>query len=84
MYYLYILFSDSKNAYSVGDTSDIEERLKKHYTNHKGFTGKAGDWIVVYSESFTTKQLTFAREREIKAWKSRKRIEKLIGSRHSG
>ena len=68
----------------MGDTSDIEERLKKHNTNHKGFTGKAGDWIVVYSESFTTKQLTFAREREIKAWKSRKRIEKLIGSQHSG
>jgi len=48
----------------------------------KGFTGSGSDWKVVYSEAFSTKDLAYAREREVKKWKSRKLIEKLAGSEH--
>jgi predicted GIY-YIG superfamily endonuclease len=38
---------------------------------------------MAYTESFVTKELAYVREREVKAWKSRIRIEKLIaGSEH--
>ena len=67
----YILFSTSANKYYVGHTTEaIEERLRKHNTNHKGFTGKLNDWIVVFTENFPSKQLAYAREREVKNWKS--------------
>jgi putative endonuclease len=56
----------------------MEERLRKHNTNHKGFTGKTNDWIIVYTEGFSTKDQAYACEREVKKWKSRKRIEDLI------
>jgi len=56
----------------------MQERLRRHNSNHKGFTGKVGDWVIVYSEGFAEKPLAMKREREIKGWKSRERIEKLI------
>ena len=64
----------------MGFTGDlIEERIRKHNSNHKGYTGNMGDWELVYSEVFTEKSLAMKREKEIKKWKSRKSIEKLIG-----
>ena len=77
-YYFYILYSKQINKFYTGYTNNLEERLRKHNSNHKGFTGKANDWIIVYFEEFDNKTDAYAREREIKKWKSRKRIEKLI------
>ena len=80
-FHLYILHSGNRHKFYVGHTGDaIEERVKKHNSNHKGFTGGAGDWKVVYTECYETKTAAYAREREIKAWKSRKRIEFLVAS----
>ena len=83
MYTFYILFSPSLNKYYIGYTSEsIDERLRKHNSNHKGFTGGQGDWKVAYSEILQTKKEAFRRERQVKNWKSRKLIEKLINSEH--
>ena len=81
MYQVYILYSEIKNRFYIGFTSDIlAERIRRHNSNHQGFTGKTGDWKLVYSEKFETKESAIKREKEIKMWKSRKMIEKLIGS----
>ena len=56
----------------------VEERLKKHLTDHNGFTGKAKDWKIVYSELLPDKRQALLREKKIKSWKSRTMIEKLI------
>jgi putative endonuclease len=80
----YILYSKDVDKYYVGHTCDsMEERLKKHNTKHKGFTGNAF-WSVVYTECFPGKAEALTRELQIKGWKSRKRIEALIkaGSEH--
>ncbi|WP_317900125.1 GIY-YIG nuclease family protein [Aurantibacillus circumpalustris] len=79
MYYTYILYSISKNKYYVGCTGDLlEERIRKHNSNHKGFTGGIGDWTLKYFEEFFTKEEALKREKQIKNWKSRKLIEKFI------
>jgi len=81
MFHVYILYSAIKDRYYVGFTSDIlSERIRRHNSNHAGFTGKTGDWILVYSEKFNNKDYAMKREMEIKAWKSRKLIQKLINS----
>ncbi len=75
----YILFSASRNAFYVGHTcDDLSERLRKHNSNHKGFTGVNVDWKVVYFESFPDKSTAYKREREVKSWKSRKKLMELI------
>ena len=78
-YFVYILFSEQRDKYYIGFTSDtLENRLRKHNSNHKGFTGKTGDWSLYYSEMHDTKEAAYKREREVKAWKSRKKIEALM------
>ena len=77
-YHFYILFSDKADKYYIGHTSQLEERLRKHNSNHKGFTGKYNDWKVVYTEAFETKSDAYARERQVKNWKNRSRITELI------
>jgi len=80
---LYIIYSSLKDRYYIGHTGEeLAERLRKHNSNHRGFTGRIGDWTIVYSEDYDSKSDAYKRELEIKSWKSRKRIEKLIGSDH--
>ena len=77
-FHFYILHSITLDTYYIGHTSGLNERLRKHNSNHKGFTGKANDWYVVYTENYVTKEAAYFRERQVKKWKSRKRIKEMI------
>ena len=81
MYYFYILHSARIDNYYIGHTNDIKERIRKHNSNHKGFTGKANDWSLVHKEQYNNKSDAYKRERIVKAWKNRNRIEALINSK---
>ena len=78
MYFVYILFSISRNKCYVGSSSDVATRLLKHNTNQQGFTGTTDDWEIKHQKEFSTKQEASKRERQIKSWKSWLMIEKLI------
>ena len=77
-FFVYILFSDKLNRFYIGSCQDIEIRLKEHLWKHTGFTAKAKDWKLVYSEQQPSKSLALQREKKIKNWKSRIMIMKLI------
>ena len=63
----YIIYSESLSKHYTGSTSVIlEERLKKHNSNHSGYTGKSDDWKVVYSAEFESVQESRTLERKIK------------------
>ena len=79
MFHVYILFSISQDTYYVGYTSMVlVERLRRHLSAHKGFTARAKDWEIVYSELFDEKSFAISREQEIKKWKSKTKIVELI------
>ena len=79
MAYFYILYSVVLDRYYVGHTTEtLEERLRKHLSAHARWTARAKDWRVVYSEALRTKSEAYRREREVKGWKSRTRIEELL------
>ena len=81
----YILYSNQLNKYYIGSTdADLMGRLAKHLSNHKGFTGKAKDWKIAYVEDFKTLGEARRRELQIKRWKSRMMIEKLVGNEQKG
>jgi len=84
MYHFYIIYSPKLNKYYYGHTSSLVDRIKKHNSNHKGWTGKANDWKYVYTEVFESKELAYSRELQIKSWKNRTRIESLINTRSDG
>jgi putative endonuclease len=80
-YIVYILFSESKNRFYIGFTSNLEERIIRHNQKSKGFTGNVNDWKVVYIENYNTKAEAQERELKIKSWKSRVKIQALISKK---
>ncbi len=79
MCFCYILYSKTLNKFYVGHSCEtLQERLKKHLSDHKGFTSKAKDWEIIYFEEFNSKSYAYRRELEIKSWKSSSKIQKLI------
>ena len=80
-YYTYILFSESRNRYYVGYTSNISNRLIKHNAGNSPSTKSGRPWKLVYFEEFDSKSVAIKRENEIKRWKSRHRIKMLIEGR---
>jgi putative endonuclease len=77
-YYVYILYSLSKDRYYVGYTHEIITRLFKHNAGATPSTRPGIPWKMVYSETFENKRDAIIRESEIKNRKSRLFIEKLI------
>ena len=79
MAWVYILYSTLLDKYYIGHTEmRPEERLKRHVTNHGGFTARAKDWAIVYRREYSTKSEAFAEERRMKNLKSRVMIERMI------
>ncbi|ADY53077.1 Excinuclease ABC C subunit domain protein [Pseudopedobacter saltans DSM 12145] len=78
VYIVYILYSSSLDKYYVGYTSDLEDRIRKHNSNHRGFTGKGNhDWELKWQE-YELKRDAMKREKQPKNWKSRQLLEQLI------
>ena len=77
----YILFSTVLDRYYIGHTTEpMYERLRKHLAAHRGWTSRAKDWRIVFREEHSDKSSAYRRELQVKAWKSRERLEALISS----
>ncbi|MEP6673628.1 MAG: GIY-YIG nuclease family protein [Ferruginibacter sp.] len=75
----FTFYSQTLTKYYIGFTAtDIQSRLSKHLSNDKGFTAKAKDWIVAYTELYADKKAAMQREKQLKNWKSSERIRELI------
>lgn len=75
---VYILFSELKNRFYIGFTSNLAERIVRHNQKSKGFTGNVNDWKIVFTEIYEFKEEAQKRELQIKSWKSKIKIQALI------
>ena len=82
-YFVYILYSQSRDRFYTGYTHDISSRLEKHNAGATPSTRPGIPWEMVYTESFQNKHDAIVREREIKDKKSRSFIENMIKSHES-
>jgi putative endonuclease len=83
-YYVYILYSQSKDRYYTGYSHNPDERLIEHNLGATTSTRPGRPWILVYTEKSEDKSSAIKREAEIKRMKSRKYIENLIHQRSVG
>ena len=83
-YYVYILYSQSRDRYYIGYTHNPQERLQEHNLGATSSTRPGRPWILVYTEEYGNKVEAIRREREIKKMKSKKYIESMINSRTVG
>jgi putative endonuclease len=84
MFKFYIVYSKNKDRYFLGVTTDLlQDRVDYLNTTKYGYTSSASDWTLVYFELFKTKEEAHNRKTQVKAWKSRVLIEKLINEQRN-
>jgi putative endonuclease len=74
MFYTYILQSESTNKLYIGQTNNLEARIKRH-NNNKNFTTKnKGHWKIIYSKEFETRSEAMLYEKKLKSIKNKEYI----------
>jgi len=74
MYWVYVLKHTITGKIYIGQTEDLETRLKRHngilITKRKSYTnvnrGK-GEWRIVYKEEYSTREEALRREKYLKS-----------------
>ncbi|MFN3196006.1 MAG: GIY-YIG nuclease family protein [Chlorobiota bacterium] len=64
--YVYILYSESISRYYIGFTNDVKERLRKHNSQHNGYTSKGQLWRIVKTYDVEDKSEAIQLEKKIK------------------
>ena len=77
-YKVYILYSSSKDRYYIGQTNNIEDRIKRHNSGRSKATKYGMPWKLVYTKGFETRSEAMLYEMKLKSEKSREYIEELI------
>lgn len=78
MYYVYILKSVAFGKYYVGCTDNIIRRLQEHNSGASKYTRTFKPWKLVFQEEYKNLSEARKREKQIKSWKKRVSIERLI------
>ncbi len=78
MFYTYILKSLNNNSYYVGSCENVKIRFNLHNKGQVKSTKRYVPWKLIYKEEYKTLSEAMKREIQIKSWKKRAAIEKLI------
>lgn len=84
-YYIYIIRTSSNTLY-IGQTNDLEKRLKEHQTKGSKsakYTRYFSNLELVYSETFTTRKEATQREAQLKKWSKAKKETLILGDKIS-
>jgi len=74
-FYVYIMTNESKTLY-VGVTNNLQRRVYEHKNKMiQGFTSKYNITKVVYFEVFNDIESSIKREKQIKGWLRKKKID---------
>ena len=77
-FYVYIVTNPERTVLYIGVTNNLAQRLIEHYANRglaKTFAGKFYCYNLIYDESFQYINDAIAREKEIKGWSRKKKME---------
>ncbi|PWL32475.1 MAG: hypothetical protein DCO96_02730 [Fluviicola sp. XM-24bin1] len=78
MFYVYILYSQAKDRFYVGQTNNLENRIERHNNGYVKSTKAYRPWMVAYTETFEERAAAVRRETQIKGWKSKSKLKELV------
>ena len=78
MFFTYILESVSTGQLYIGQTNNIEDRLKRHNSGRNKSTKSKAPWILLHQVSFKTRAEAAQLERKLKRWKNPTRVKEWI------
>lgn len=70
-YTVYAIYSNSLDTIYIGQTNNIENRLKSHLAGNSTYTSRAKDWRIFYSENKETRSDALKREKQLKSSRGR-------------
>lgn len=79
MFSVYILQSLLNSRYYIGQTTDVEDRLRRHNGGHTRSTAPHKPWKIAHVEEYTNRTAAILREREIKSFRGGILFKKLLG-----
>ena len=77
-YFVYIIYSASRDSYYVGSCDHMDKRLNDHNKGRSKSTQVGRPWELKYYETYVTRSEARKRESEVKRKKSRKYREWLV------
>ena len=78
MFFLYILKSNLNGSYYVGSCRDVVVRIALHNRGSVKATKRYLPWELVYKEEYESLKEARRRELQVKSWKSRAAINRLL------
>ena len=74
MYYVYLLESEKDRKFYIGQTQNLEERLKYHNTGRSKYTKPFQPWKIAAFKTFSTRSQAMVVEKRFKIIKNREMI----------
>ena len=78
MFTVYAIYSSKIDRFYIGQTSNLERRLLSHREFSVGFTARANDWELIYSERVGTIEEARKREKQLKSGGGRRFLRGLL------
>ena len=81
MYSVYAIFNPKNQKIYIGQSKDLENRLKLHQEKifKNSYTSRFdGEWTLIYKEKFKTRKEAIAREKQLKSYRGREFIKSKI------
>ena len=78
MFIVYILKSLKNGRFYIGQTQDINDRIKRHNSGKVKSTKHYKPWEIVYSEDYQIRSEACKREVQIKSYKGGEAFHKLF------
>ena len=76
MFWLYVLKSSGGKIY-VGQTSNLEIRIRDHNNGNSYWTSRYIGWKLIYSEEYVSRREAMKREKELKTGKGRDELKRI-------
>lgn len=75
-FFVYVIYNEERSKIYIGQTADLEKRLKRHNgelkNKNSSFTKRnEGEWIVIHTEEYNTREEVIKREKELKSARGR-------------
>ena len=81
MYHVYILKSDKDNCLYIGQTNNLQDRLRRHNSGEIKSTRNRRPLRIIYSEEYKTRAESLRREKYLKKLKGGNEFKKIIKSK---
>lgn len=85
MYYVYVLVNKQSGKIYIGQTDDLEKRVRQH--NERSFRKSSytktnkGEWVLAYKEELGSRKESMVREKQLKSFRGREYIRSQITAR---